>query len=121
MDYTSPAISLLILWYGVYEYRRREKAHRAAVKHLGSGETLRTTGSGPRLWNLVATGSVCVLLAGFTGVLFYTGVHSRDNSSGTLRIMGGIITVPLLFLVLIFVRDVRRHAAALRQEKERGQ
>ncbi len=38
MDYSSIAISLLIVSYGIIEYRRREASHKAAMKHIASGE-----------------------------------------------------------------------------------
>jgi high-affinity Fe2+/Pb2+ permease len=120
MDFSSVTISALILLYGVYEYRRREKAHSAAMEHLRRGEAYSGVESAPPAWNLITTGSVCVLLAGFAAMLFYTGLHSHNNSAGPLEIMGGMMTVPLVILVLIFVRDLRRHAGSQLREKETG-
>jgi hypothetical protein len=118
MDYSSPAISLLIVWYGVYEYRRRERVHSAAMEHLRCGEIPATDVSKPRPWSLLATGSVCALLAGFAGLLFFTGVDSRNRSDWPLELMGGMMTVPLLILLLIFARDVRQHTRPHSSEKE---
>ena len=103
MDFTSVLISLFIVWYGVSEYRRREKAHRVAI---------------PRPWSLMTTGSVCALLAGFAGMLFYAGMHLRNHSARPLEIMGCMITIPLLVLVAIFARDLRRYVAEEHGEKE---
>lgn len=118
MDLSSPVISLLIVCYGVYEYQRREKSHRIAMEHLRLGEVLHPAGAGPRSWNLVTTGSVCALLAGFAGILFYTGMHSHNSSARPLEIMGVMITMPLVILLLIFVRDLRRHAGSPHSERE---
>jgi high-affinity Fe2+/Pb2+ permease len=118
MDYSSVVISLLVVSYGVYEYRRREKSHRATMELLTRGEVLPAAGSQPRSWNLLTTGSICALLAGFAGSLFYTGVHLRNNYARPLEIMGCLITLPLVILLMIFVRDLRRYAAAQRVEKE---
>jgi high-affinity Fe2+/Pb2+ permease len=118
MDYSSPVISLLIVWYGVYEYRRREKAHSAAMENLRHGLIPAAAGSKPPSWSLLTTGSVCSLLAVFAGTLFYTGVHLRNNYGRPLEIMGCLITLPLVILLMIFVRDLRRYAAAQHGQKE---
>ena len=120
MDYCSPAISLLIVWYGVYEYRRRERVHGAAMEHLRCGEIPATDVSTPRPWSLFATGSVCAVLAGFAGLLFITGIDSHNRSDWPLELMGGMMTVPLLILLLIFARDVRRYTSPHKSEKESG-
>jgi hypothetical protein len=118
MDFTSVLICLFIVWYGISEYRRREKAHSVAMEHLRRGELLHEAGSTPRPWSLVTTGSVCTLLASFAGMLFYTGMHLRSRDAGPLEIMGCLITIPLLVLLAIFVRDLRRYVAAKHGEKE---
>lgn len=118
MDFTSVFISLFIVWYGVSEYRRREKAHRVAMEHLRGGELLPAAVSKPRPWSLMTTGSVCALLAGFAGMLFYAGMHLRNHSARPLEIMGCMITIPLLVLVAIFARDLRRYVAEEHGEKE---
>jgi hypothetical protein len=38
VDYSAIAISLLIVLYGIIEYRRREASHKAAMKHIAGGE-----------------------------------------------------------------------------------
>ena len=119
MDYSSPAISLLIVLYGVHEYRRRENAHSAAMEHLRRGEVPEAAGSQPRSWGPLLTCAMCALLAGFAGILFYSGGHSRSSSAVPLEIMGGMITVPLLILVLIIVRDRRRYASPFDKGSER--
>jgi hypothetical protein len=118
MDFTSILISLFIVWYGVSEYRRREKAHSMAMEHLRGGELLPAALSKPRPWSLVTTGSVCALLAGFAGMLLYTGMHLRNHYAGPLEIMGCMITIPLLILAAIFARDLRRYVAEEHGEKE---
>jgi hypothetical protein len=118
MDFSSPAISLLIVLYGVYEYRRRENMHSATMEHLRRGEIPSAAGPKPRSWSLLTTGSICALLVVFAGILFYTGVHSRNSSDWPLEVMGGMMTVPALILVLIFVRDLRHSAGPQESEKE---
>ena len=116
----SVVISLLIICYGVYEYRRREKAHRAIMEHLTRGEVLPAPETKPRSWRLLTTGSVCALLAGFSGVLFYTGLHSHSGSARPLTVMACMIAVPLVILVMIFVRDLRQYLASQHDGKEPG-
>ena len=118
MDYCSPAISLLIMGFGACEYRRREKMHRAAMEHFRRGENPIAAGSQPRARSLVTTGSVCALLAGFAGILFFTGLDSHNGSEWPLEVMGGMITLPLLILILIFVRDVQHLTSPHDSEKE---
>jgi high-affinity Fe2+/Pb2+ permease len=121
MDISSVIISLLIVWYGVYEYRRREKAHSVAMEHLRRGEILPAACSKPHSWSLLTTGSVCTLLAGFAGMLFYTGMHLRNHYARPLEIMGCMISIPLLVLAAIFVRDLRRYVAEEHGGKQREQ
>jgi len=120
MDFDSIVISLLIVCYGLYEYRRREKAHSAALERLRRGEVRPAAGPRYRPWRLLTTGSVCLLLAGFSAGLFYTGAHSRSNAARPLEIMGFMITVPLVILVMIFVRDLRAYTASQHDRKESG-
>ena len=120
MDFDSIVISLLIVCYGVYEYQRREKAHSVAMERLRRGEVLPTAGSGPRSWRLLTTGSVCLLLAGFAAALLYTGMHSHNSSARPLEIMAFMISVPLMILIMIFVRDLRTHIVSKHDGKEAG-
>ena len=110
MDLSSPAISLFIILYGVYEYRRREKAQSATIEKIRSGTTIAPQEPKPIFWKLLTTASVCGLLALFDGALLYAGIHSRGKSALDLEIMACMMSVPLLLLVLIFVRDMRRYA-----------
>jgi sterol desaturase/sphingolipid hydroxylase (fatty acid hydroxylase superfamily) len=117
MDFSSPAISLLIIWFGVHAYRRREKAHRAEMERLRHGEIPSAAGPKPRPWRLLTTGSICALMSGFAGMLFFTGGHAHDGADWPLNVMGGMITLPLLILILIFVRDVRHFTRQQESEK----
>jgi hypothetical protein len=118
MDYTSPAISLLILMYGVGEYRRRKKRHAVAMEQLTRGEFVTDSGSQLRSWKLAATVSACVLLAGCVSMLLYTGAHAHNSSAILLEIMACVIAVPLLILVVIVVRDIRRYRGSRQFGKE---
>jgi len=109
MDLSSPAISLLIILYGVFEYRRREKAHGAMVEKIRSGASIAPPVPRSALWKLITTGSVSLLLALFAGGLLDAAMHSGGSSGAPLEIMAAMISVPLLLLVLIFVRDIRRY------------
>jgi hypothetical protein len=120
MDFSSPAISVLIIWFGVYEYRRRETLHGEVMEHLRRGEILPGDGSKTSLWRVITTGSTCAVFAGFAGMLFYAGMHSPNNSAMPLEIMGGMITAPVVILVLIFVRDRRQFAGTRKGKKESG-
>jgi hypothetical protein len=118
VDYSSTLISLLIILYGLYEYRRRERAHSAALERLSRGETLSIQETRPALWRLFTTGSVCIALAAFAALLITTGLRSGDSASQPLGIMGCMVLPPLLLLLLILVRDVREYKALRREEKE---
>ena len=120
MDFSSPAISVLIVLYGAYEYRRRENLHGELMDYLRRGEIPPGGGSKTSLWRVITTASTCALFAGFAGMLFYAGMHSPDSSGIPLEIMGGMITAPVVILVLIFVRDRRQFAGTRKGKKESG-
>jgi hypothetical protein len=118
MDYTSPVISLLILMYGVGEYRRRDRMHSAAMDRLARGELVSDSGSRRRSWKHAASISVCAILAGCVAMLLYTGTHAHNSSTVLLETMACTIAVPFLLLVLIVIRDVRRFGGGRRFGKE---
>lgn|GEM_PF-3467876 len=120
MDFSSIAISMLIVSYGVIEYRRREARHRGAMENPERAKESSGNGRRGGILSVYATGIVCALLTTLAGALFYAGLHSHDGSASFYGTLGCMITVLLLLLIMIFVREFKRSFPAGSDRERRG-
>jgi len=118
MDYSSLIISMCIVAYGAYEYRRRGKAHALALAYLRRGEIPPDATPGRPPWNILTTGIMCILLAGFVGTLFYFAIRAGSRYGHPLWIAGSAFAVPLVILILVFTRDFRQYLHTRKTSKD---
>jgi hypothetical protein len=119
MDYTGLAILLCFVLYGVFEYRRRDREYRRMITDMGFGRVPVWKSEEPAPWRLVTLGSLGLLVILFEGycAVSITKLHSPKYAI-LLVLLGMFFAMILVFLVLMFIRDVRicRNAAKDRKE-----
>lgn len=109
-------ICTLIIIFGFYEYRRREEAHRLRMAILRRGELPPDAGRPWPAVNLLSLGSVCILYAACLGVLLFMAVKVQPKYGSPILTVVAVLSPPLLLLVLMFIRDLRRLMRHRREE-----
>jgi len=108
---------LLILVLGFYEYRRREEIHRLRMELLRRGDIPPDTS---REWpegRLLAVGVVLLLYAACLGGVILFTLNVGPKYASDINVIVALLSLPLLFLVLIFVRDMRRFMRNRKEEE----
>jgi len=101
-------VSTLIVIFGFTEYRRREETHRLRMELLRRGDIPPDTGREWPRGRLLATGLVSLLYAACLGGVIFLTSKVGPKYAGFIHSLAALLSLPLLFLVLIFIRDLRR-------------
>jgi len=110
-------LSAAILIYGFYEYRRREETHRLRMELLRRGDIPPDTS---RQWPqgaLIASGLVTLLYAASLGGVLFLTLKVGPKYAVSIRSIVAFLSLPLLFLVLMFLRDLRRFVRNRKEEE----
>ncbi|HTO95090.1 MAG TPA: hypothetical protein VMM80_11940 [Bacteroidota bacterium] len=102
-------ICAVIIVFGFYEYRRREEIHRLRMELLRRGDIPPDTSREWPQGRLLATGLVSLLYAACLGGVISLTSNVGPKYAGSLATIVALLSLPLLFLVLMFIRDMRRY------------
>ena len=108
MDYSSLAITIAIIAYGVVAYRRRERLHRAELALVRRGEVPPHGEPQHPLLKLMTLGSAAALILVSEGTLVYMWSRFPRNVT-PLAVIGGIFLLLFIALVVMLLRDFRRY------------
>jgi len=101
-------LCVVIVAAGFYEYRRREGAHRLKLAILRRGEIPPDVGRPRPALRLLSLGSVCLIYAACLGGLEFMAASNGLHYSRPIHTIAAALSPPLVFLLLMFIRDLRR-------------
>lgn len=101
-----------IIAYGIYQYYKREKIHRALLQSIvAGGQPIPTSGFDtirPALWRLLTIAVVETVL--MVGVIWLVSIRSRILYGGdVVYIIAFFFLILFTFLMSIFLRDLRTY------------
>jgi hypothetical protein len=107
-----------IITYGIYQYRKREQAHRLLIQSLIEGKEVTGVEMGTSAkvvpWRIWTISLVEALL--LAAIVWLVSLHSRILYGGdVVYILAGVFLALFLTLLLILLREVSRHRSQRRQ------
>jgi hypothetical protein len=118
MDFVGSAILASILIYGVLAFQSRHREYRQIITNMGMGIPARGALDRPALWRLCTLGSVGLLLV-LGEVIFAVSIIRKPLPTVIIPIvmLGILFALLLIFVVLMFIRDVRAYASKAWKEE----
>lgn len=101
-----------ILAYGIYQYLKREKAHRMFLQNVIAGDRLVSVAPNgvaePALWRLLSIGAVEILLMG--SIIWLVLIRSKIHEGGeAVYIIAFVFFVFFAFMMPILMRDIKAY------------
>jgi hypothetical protein len=107
MDYSSLAITVAILLYGLYEYRRRERIHRVDMEFLRRRiEPPQDSELIVPRWRILTVAVTALITLAVGGVMVFRGIVTPRYGS-PLIVIGCFFLLLAAPLILMILRDRR--------------
>jgi multisubunit Na+/H+ antiporter MnhB subunit len=110
-------VALLILVYGIVEYRRRERNHRRALRGAASSDAEPAAPGDVSLLNLVLIGVVALILAFTIFWFLQQDMHIPGWLDISPETIAGSLIPILLVVLLMFARDLFSHSGKERRRQ----
>lgn len=108
MDWSEFVLPVLVIIFGLLEYRRRERVHARRLADLERGVAPSFARPKPTLFKVISAGVVAFLLLLMTVGLFTMGIITR-KPMGPLGWAGGFFGCIFLLSATMFIFTLRRY------------